>query len=68
MSGHHPHADHEFSAQCAAPRFAGKIGSPQPTEGPLAEFIKALQERNNNGIDPLYVGELVREAIETDDA
>jgi NAD(P)-dependent dehydrogenase (short-subunit alcohol dehydrogenase family) len=47
-------------------RLAGKIGSPPPTEGPLAEFIKALQERINNGIDPLYVGELVREAIEND--
>jgi len=47
-------------------RFAGKIGSPPPTEGPLAEFIKAFQERINNGIDPLYVGELVREAIEND--
>ena len=47
-------------------RFAGKIGDPPPTEGPLAEFIKALQERINNGIDPLYVGELVREAIEND--
>src|ERR1700742_1128728 len=36
-------------------RFAGKIGSPPPTEGPVADFIKALQERINNGIDPLYV-------------
>jgi NAD(P)-dependent dehydrogenase (short-subunit alcohol dehydrogenase family) len=47
-------------------RFAGKIGNPPPTEGPLAEFIKALRDRINNGIDPLYVGELVREAIEND--
>jgi len=46
-------------------RFVGKIGRP-PTEGPVADFIKALQERTNNGIDPLYVGELVREAIEND--
>ena len=46
-------------------RFAGAVGSP-PTEGPRAEFIKAFQERINNGIDPLYVGELVREAIEND--
>jgi NAD(P)-dependent dehydrogenase (short-subunit alcohol dehydrogenase family) len=46
-------------------RFVGKIDSP-PTEGPVADFIKALQERTNNGIDPLYVGELVREAIEND--
>jgi NAD(P)-dependent dehydrogenase (short-subunit alcohol dehydrogenase family) len=48
-------------------RFAGAVvGNPSPTEGPRAEFIKALQERINNGIDPLYVGELVREAIEND--
>ena len=47
-------------------RFAGKIGSPPPTEGPVADFIKALQERINNGIDPLYVGEPVCKAIEND--
>ena len=47
-------------------RFAGAVGSPPPAEGPRAEFVKALQERINNGIDPLYVGELVREAIEGD--
>jgi NAD(P)-dependent dehydrogenase (short-subunit alcohol dehydrogenase family) len=48
-------------------RFAGAVvGNPSPTEGPRAEFIKALQERINNGIDPVYVGELVREAIEND--
>jgi NAD(P)-dependent dehydrogenase (short-subunit alcohol dehydrogenase family) len=46
-------------------RFAGAVGS-LPTEGPRAEFVKAFQERINNGIDPLYVGELVREAIEND--
>ena len=65
MSGRHPHADHEFSAQRAAAVRRGCRHAP-PTEGPLAEFIKALQERINNGIDPLYVGELVREAIEND--
>jgi len=47
-------------------RFAGAVGSPPPTEGPRAEFWKAFHERINNGIDPLYVGELVREAIEND--
>jgi len=47
-------------------RFAGAVGSPPPTEGPRADFWKAFQERINNGIDPLYVGELVREAIEND--
>ena len=46
-------------------RIAEKIGSP-PTEGPIADVIKALQERSTIGIDPLYVGELVREAIEND--
>jgi hypothetical protein len=29
-------------------------------------MVKAFQERINNGIDPLYVGELVREGIEED--
>ena len=43
-----------------------KIGSLPPTEGPVADAIKAFQHRTNNGIDPLYVGELVREAIEND--
>ena len=39
-------------------RIVEKIGSP-PTEGPIADIIKALQERINKfGIDPLYVGEL----------
>jgi NAD(P)-dependent dehydrogenase (short-subunit alcohol dehydrogenase family) len=47
-------------------RFAGAVGNPPPTEGPRAEFIKALRERINTGIDPLYVGELVCEAIEND--
>jgi len=47
-------------------RFAGAVGNPPPTEGPRAEFIRAFQERINCGIDPLYVGELVCEAIEND--
>ncbi len=46
-------------------RFAGAIRSP-PTEGPVAEFIKMITERVSKGIDPLYVGELVREGIEGD--
>ena len=47
-------------------RIVEKIGSP-PTEGPIADIIKALQERINKfGLDSLYVGELVREAIEYD--
>jgi NAD(P)-dependent dehydrogenase (short-subunit alcohol dehydrogenase family) len=46
-------------------RFAGTIES-VPTEGPAAEFLKMLTERISKGIDPLYVGELVREGIEND--
>ena len=46
-------------------RFAGKIGRP-PATGPIAEHIKSLRDRVDQGIDPLYVGELVREAIEND--
>ncbi|MGH9697298.1 MAG: SDR family NAD(P)-dependent oxidoreductase, partial [Bryobacteraceae bacterium] len=40
-------------------RFAGAVESP-PAEGPIAEFVKALSERISRGVDPLYVGELVR--------
>lgn len=54
------------SSRNVPPRLAGKIGSLPPTEGPVADAIKAFQHRTNNGIDPLYVGELVREAIEND--
>jgi len=47
-------------------RIVEQIGSP-PTQGPSADVIKALQERVDKfGVDPLYVGELVREAIESD--
>jgi NAD(P)-dependent dehydrogenase (short-subunit alcohol dehydrogenase family) len=46
-------------------RFAGAVEA-LPTEGPIAEFIKEFQERVSKGIDPLYVGELVREGIEND--
>jgi NAD(P)-dependent dehydrogenase (short-subunit alcohol dehydrogenase family) len=45
--------------------FASTLG-PLPTEGPIAEIIKEFQERVSKGIDPLYVGELVREGIEND--
>jgi hypothetical protein len=31
-----------------------------------AEFVKVFLERVSKGIDPLYVGELVREGIEND--
>ena len=46
-------------------RFAGAIESP-PTGGPVAEYVKELSERISKGVDPLYVGELVREGIEND--
>jgi hypothetical protein len=88
-------------------RFAGKVGGPRPTTGPIAERIRHIRDRiaqsivrpagiswtdyagkgnawnrafplkwnrdavpfewkPRQGIDPLYVGELVREAIEND--
>ena len=37
-----------------------------PTEGPIAERIELFTERISKGIDPFYVGELVREGIEQD--
>ena len=46
-------------------RFAGQIQT-VPTEGPGTEILKAVTEAIAKGIDPLYVGELVREAIEGD--
>ena len=46
-------------------RFAGAIEG-LPTEGPAAEFVKEVSERISKGIDPVYVGELVREGIEND--
>jgi len=46
-------------------RFTGAIEG-LPTEGPVAEFVKVVNDRVSKGIDPLYVGELVREGIEND--
>ena len=46
-------------------RFAGALEDP-PTEGPRAEFVKVINEQVSKGIDPFYVGELVREGIEND--
>jgi hypothetical protein len=37
-----------------------------PTDGPGAEFLKMVDDRVSTGIDPLDVGELVREGIEQD--
>jgi NAD(P)-dependent dehydrogenase (short-subunit alcohol dehydrogenase family) len=39
---------------------------PMPTSGPLAEQVNMIRERVSQGIDPLYVGELVREGVEQD--
>jgi len=46
-------------------RFAGAVEG-VPTEGPTAERYEEIRERISKGIDPLYVGELVREGIEND--
>ncbi len=46
-------------------RFAGQIQT-TPVEGPGTEVLKAVTEAIAAGMDPLYVGELVREAIEGD--
>jgi NAD(P)-dependent dehydrogenase (short-subunit alcohol dehydrogenase family) len=46
-------------------RFAGKVGRP-PDTGPIAERVKFIRDRVAQGIDPLYVGELVREGVEND--
>ncbi len=46
-------------------RFGGASEAP-PLDGPTAEFGKMITERVAHGIDPLYVGELVREGIEND--
>jgi NAD(P)-dependent dehydrogenase (short-subunit alcohol dehydrogenase family) len=53
------------SARNLPQRFAGKVGRP-PVSGPVAERIQSLRDRLAQGIDPLYVGELVREGIEND--
>ncbi len=45
-------------------RLAGAMTDP-PAEGPRAEFVR-IRDRVSKGIDPLYVGELVREGIEND--
>ena len=47
-------------------RFAGAFRGPPPTTGPVAEAVARIRERVAHGIDPAYVGELVREGIEND--
>jgi NAD(P)-dependent dehydrogenase (short-subunit alcohol dehydrogenase family) len=46
-------------------RFAGKVTRPPMTDA-VAERVKFIRDRVAQGIDPLYVGELVREGIEGD--
>jgi NAD(P)-dependent dehydrogenase (short-subunit alcohol dehydrogenase family) len=46
-------------------RFAVQVPT-GPTEGPGTEMLQAVTAAIASGIDPLYVGELVREAIEGD--
>ena len=46
-------------------RFNGAV-RPIPTDGPAAAGVNAVRDRIAGGIDPLYVGELVREGIEND--
>jgi NAD(P)-dependent dehydrogenase (short-subunit alcohol dehydrogenase family) len=46
-------------------RFDGAVGA-MPTAGPSAELLNLVRERVSQGIDPSYVGELVREGIEND--
>ena len=53
------------SARNLPERFAGTIAQ-WPADDPRRERIRQLSERVQSGIDPLYVGELVREGIEND--
>jgi NAD(P)-dependent dehydrogenase (short-subunit alcohol dehydrogenase family) len=53
------------------PRFAGTNVRPMtdwtPPNAAQAEVIATVRKRVSEGIDPLYVGDLVREAIEIDE-
>ncbi len=46
-------------------RFAG-VTDASPAAGPAPEALKMIRDRIAGGIDPLYVGELVREGVEND--
>jgi NAD(P)-dependent dehydrogenase (short-subunit alcohol dehydrogenase family) len=46
-------------------RFAGATAAP-PLNDTVRERMKQITERVGHGIDPIYVGELVREGIEND--
>lgn len=53
------------SARAIPERLAGRVAMPDPTALP-SEFAKVAIAAIENGIDPLYVGELVVEGIEQD--
>ena len=65
VPGVHPHPDRRFSAASCRSASPARSAGRRPT-GPVAERIKSLRDRVAQGIDPLYVGELVREGIEND--
>jgi NAD(P)-dependent dehydrogenase (short-subunit alcohol dehydrogenase family) len=54
------------SARHVPERFADARPPAPPTEGPGAERAAMVRQRITGGIDPFYVGELVREGIEGD--
>ena len=47
-------------------RFAGAGVRSTPQDADAVQWLGAIRERIDGGIDPLYVGELVREGIEKD--
>ena len=53
------------SARNLPERYRGAVGA-VPTSGPVAERVKMIRDRVAQGIDPGYVGELVREGVEND--
>ncbi len=50
----------------SARNLPARFGGARPAEGVPPAWIESLRARIATGIDPLYVGELVREAIEGD--
>ncbi len=48
------------------PKRFGNAIEDTPAEGPVADFSRLAESSIISGIDPLYVGELVREGIEND--
>ena len=54
------------SARNVPDRFAGRIETPPPPGPDTPDFRAMAEAAIAQGVDPLYVGELVREAIEND--